>query len=102
MDYPRVATGTKHSIFDVVAWPARERGGGGSGGCRAILRVEQRQPTLVPFRELHDAFARRKSEDTAGLVRESHVAGIQVTIPVADVRDSLSVVEAALALAQTA
>ena len=97
-----VAVRVHDGVLDVVGGPSGERGGGGFTGSRAVQRVDQREPLLVPLREVDGALFGREAEDAARLVRERDAAGHQVAVPVADVGDALGVVEPSLTLSEPA
>ncbi len=102
VDDPLRAAGLHHPILDVVARLTAQRRAQDVGDALTVVGVQQRQPAGVPLMEVDRAGLGGEAEDAARLVRERHLAGREVAVPVSDVRHALRVFEAPLALAKHA
>ena len=83
-----VVRAAHHPVLDVVGRAAAQRDRGGLGDLRPVLGVDELEPALVPLLQVHVAL-RREAEDAAALVGEREAPGVEVAVPVADVREAL-------------
>ena len=93
---PHLAVRADDAVLDVVARPAPQRRRHGRHQPRIVRGVKERGNIV----ERHDAFLRPQPEDAVGLVRPGVTICLEITLPVADMRDSLGVFQPSLALGE--
>jgi len=84
-DEPHLAVGPDRAVFHRVPRSAPERRGHGGRPVLTIGRVEER----LHVRKAQGALLRRQPEDAVRFVRPGVAIGLEITLPVADVRDAL-------------
>jgi hypothetical protein len=96
MDNSHIAVGADYPVFNVVPRTVRQQGSRSRvGRSRPVLGVYQLQPALMPLRQ----FERLHPKNSANLVRKTYVAGGEVPLPPADMRDPLRRFQLGLTLA---
>ncbi len=97
MNDAQLAVGADHAVLQVVARGATQRLRRGLAPDRPILGVYP----LPHFGKSDRAFTRRQPKDAVGFVGQGDAICVEVTFPVADMRDALSFFELGLAPTQT-
>ena len=93
----QLAVGPDHAVLQVAARGATQRLRRGLAPDRPILGVYP----LPHFGKSDRAFTRRQPKDAVGFVGPGDAICVEVTFPVADMRDALSFFELSLAPTQT-
>src|SRR5262249_50973441 len=97
VDDSHVAVLPDHSILQLIALAVSKRPRRRHEQ-RPILGMNQ----IVEFRERDASFLRKQTEDTVRFIGPHADAGLDITLPVADMRQTLRLFQSALALAQSA
>ena len=98
VDESHLAVGPDHAVLHIIAPATPKRLRHGVDHALLIVGVDQ----VRQLREGEDPCLRRQPKDAVGFVRPSDAISLGVTLPVADVREALSLFQIALACAQVA
>jgi hypothetical protein len=97
VDDAQLAVGPDHAVLHIVSWAATQRLRHGLGYHPSILRMDE----LLQLSKGDRGLLWRQPKDAEGFIRPGDVIRVEVTFPVADMREALGFLESGLAPTQT-